>query len=601
MPRISKRKQTLYQAIKANKQAKFSQIACNYAERIVSGEKIGCRLLIAACQRFLDDLERTDLTYDVAAVEDFCLFFETLSPPEENKHVKIQHKMKVMDWQAWIAANLYGFRYLDGRRRFIEAFLFIPRRNGKSALAAVMTWWSIIGSQDIHTKSSTTSKNERQSRIVLEHMWKMALNTRINGRTLKEIYNIDYRTDGHTKKITSIVKKEREGKIYESTGEVLALIAGQGADGAEGYAFDDATFDEVHSYKQENMHGLIQVVRNSMTEKPDALLKMITTAGDISNSVGYKQYRNSVDVVLGGNTKDRMFACHYAADPELDWDSVETWEMANPAWGVNVDKQSFQRMIDSFPIEDRRHAINDFKTKRLNLWVEGTSAWLDPALIDQSVADFDDQVFIDNDCFIGFDMSAISDLTSYCITTRVDNVYYSKWYNWITQHEMKNKDNKAIYEKWNNSHEINISKGNQINHEIIMSSLAATLDKYGVRACIYDKMYSEMLMQTLAKKYPSVKFHQMNQTSKVYTPLMNEFEGIFFDNRWKYQPSGPGTFCMKNVAIKEYAQGTNQYKMPNKLNGKNNNKIDAAVAMLMSLAPYFNEDFKHIPKRPMFY
>ena len=47
----------------------FAQRALDYANKVVNGEQLACKYVKQACQRFIDDLEREDLTLDIDDAE----------------------------------------------------------------------------------------------------------------------------------------------------------------------------------------------------------------------------------------------------------------------------------------------------------------------------------------------------------------------------------------------------------------------------------------------------------------------------------------------------------------------------------------------------
>ena len=85
--------------------------------------------------------------YDPVATAGDCVFVESDADHAidwiENvcRHVKGEHGGKLFvleDWQKAMTGCLFGWRRKDGTRRYREMFLFVPRKNGKSAWAAAV-------------------------------------------------------------------------------------------------------------------------------------------------------------------------------------------------------------------------------------------------------------------------------------------------------------------------------------------------------------------------------------------------------------------------------------------------------------------------------
>ncbi|MGA1814474.1 hypothetical protein VHN57_02425 [Sphingobium sp. WW5] len=56
----------------------YASRAIDYAKRVVSGKIPACWQMRAACQRTLDDLNRTDLIFSVEHIDHACAFMEAL-------------------------------------------------------------------------------------------------------------------------------------------------------------------------------------------------------------------------------------------------------------------------------------------------------------------------------------------------------------------------------------------------------------------------------------------------------------------------------------------------------------------------------------------
>ena len=114
-------------------------IVLRYAKSIVEGKKIACKELIQACQRFLDDLENPLYDFKPKSAEFVIQIIE-----ETFVHTKgdlMGEPFKLEKWEKFICYNIAGF-YLKStsERRFHEAFIFIPRKNGKTSFVSALAW-----------------------------------------------------------------------------------------------------------------------------------------------------------------------------------------------------------------------------------------------------------------------------------------------------------------------------------------------------------------------------------------------------------------------------------------------------------------------------
>jgi len=109
----------------------YWQRAANYADRVLSGEQPACEYVKSACKRFIRDLERDDLEPHEDG-DRWCRFLEKL-PHVKGRWAAKSEKFALSDWQVFCTVNIYGWKWkATGKRRFREAYIEVPRKNGKS-------------------------------------------------------------------------------------------------------------------------------------------------------------------------------------------------------------------------------------------------------------------------------------------------------------------------------------------------------------------------------------------------------------------------------------------------------------------------------------
>jgi len=119
----------------------FVAIAEQYAREAASdrGGRFG-RLLKLGAQRFLADLKRArgkraPFKFDAWHANDACDFIEKLPHVEG---VWDQPNIVLHPSHVFFVVQLFGFRKLDGSRRFTSALFAVGRKNAKSTLAAAV-------------------------------------------------------------------------------------------------------------------------------------------------------------------------------------------------------------------------------------------------------------------------------------------------------------------------------------------------------------------------------------------------------------------------------------------------------------------------------
>ena len=109
----------------------FFERAVRYAQRVIAGEIVACKLTRLACERFLKDLDRTgwQWRFDEALATRACTFIEHL-PHIKGQWARQRLKITLEDWQVFIVCNLFGWVDKDtGLRRFLTCYLEVARKN----------------------------------------------------------------------------------------------------------------------------------------------------------------------------------------------------------------------------------------------------------------------------------------------------------------------------------------------------------------------------------------------------------------------------------------------------------------------------------------
>ncbi|MET4594560.1 MULTISPECIES: terminase large subunit domain-containing protein [unclassified Sphingomonas] len=147
----------------------FADVAIRYAEQVIAGDIVACWQIKSSCQRFLDDIKGDTWTLNAAKVQRVCQFAETF-PYLEGPLAAKRLKLRLEPWQIWILASLFGIVDGDGFRKHREAFIEIPRKNGKSTFAAVIALYMLVADYEpsvSRLNASCSTKTRRAASIKL--------------------------------------------------------------------------------------------------------------------------------------------------------------------------------------------------------------------------------------------------------------------------------------------------------------------------------------------------------------------------------------------------------------------------------------------------
>jgi phage terminase large subunit-like protein len=143
-------------------------VAHEYARAVVAGEVLASRWVKLTCKRHLDDLDRSadpEYPYRFSAkkAKKVCKFAEML--PLGGRWGGKGKTLKLQPWQSFILACTFGWlRKADGLRRFRTVYLYVPRKNGKSFLSAVVGLYILLldGEQQAEVYCGATTHEQAQ-------------------------------------------------------------------------------------------------------------------------------------------------------------------------------------------------------------------------------------------------------------------------------------------------------------------------------------------------------------------------------------------------------------------------------------------------------
>ncbi|WP_347368017.1 terminase large subunit [Vibrio vulnificus] len=349
---------------------------------------------IAMCERFIFDLHRSDLYFDVDEVD---IVIQVVNELRHPKGVLGGTRFYLMHWMIFILANVFGFYYsneahdgLKGARRFIKSSVFVARGNSKTVLSAAIAIVNSLFTENkspICTTSATTSK---QSRIAFEDISKMIKSA---SPSIKKRFNCLQ---------NEIRVLHNEGKIFPTSKQSESL---------DGIRVVTGILDEIHAHPDSS---IVDVISTGAQSSKDPILFMISTAGVDTQSYGREIFDYSKEVAKQIMKNDRFFACVYCPnEDDLDnWHDERVWSTANPALGHAVILENLRAAY----AEATRNATAraNFLTKHLNVFVDFDEAsFIDATELFQckkQTLNRDD--YKNKTCYLGLDLAGVSDLSS---------------------------------------------------------------------------------------------------------------------------------------------------------------------------------------------
>ena len=153
----------------------YKDVAIKYAKDVISGTQIAGAEVIAACQRFLDDLKRDDLEFRTKEPDAAVTIIEGIFVHRKGEALDgtplLGKPFKLEPFQIFIVYNLLGFYYKGtNERRFKEALILLARKNGKalSLDTEIATPEGFKLMQDIHPGDLVFGADGQASEVICE-------------------------------------------------------------------------------------------------------------------------------------------------------------------------------------------------------------------------------------------------------------------------------------------------------------------------------------------------------------------------------------------------------------------------------------------------
>ena len=344
----------------AIKKYKNQDTVMHYAHGILDGTIIANIERKQAAARFLKDLDDPRFDFRIQNAEFVIEIIESTFV-----HVKGELTGKpflLEPWEKFICYNLAGF-YLAGtdERRFKEAFIFVPRKNGKTPFAAALAW--ALSLLDRRTSSTLYIVANRLDRA-LESFDIIRKNIDFMGE--RDNFKILDSNAEHS------ISREFYNDDDEYTGSMMIQALANNSKQADGLNANLIILDEIHAYRSATDYF---VYKQAMKAYRNKLLIGITTAGKDMNSFCYSRLCYCQKVLAGTCADEQYFIFICKADnPENYTDPVE-WEKANPNYGVTIRPEDME--AEALQAANDPASRNDFLNKSLNIYTDVASAYFD--------------------------------------------------------------------------------------------------------------------------------------------------------------------------------------------------------------------------------
>jgi phage terminase large subunit-like protein len=518
-----------------------------------------------SCQRHLDDLVKSrskDYVYkfDSDRAEHACVFIEALPHVKgqwARKRPGISNNIVLQPWQIFIVCSLFGWIHkINGLRRFTEAYIKVPRKNGKSILAAAIALYMLVADGEYGAEVYSGATKEKQAWEVFRPALQMVKKT----PELQEYFGIECAAKS--------IYRDEDGSRMEP-------VVGTPGDGSSPSC---AVNDEYHEHETAILHDTMQT---GMGAREQPLLLNITTAGSLIDGPCHLLEQDCEKVLGGLIENDNLFCVMFGIDLETDWKSRDALIMANPNFGISVFADFLERQQrDAI---QSAHKQNVFKTKHLNVWVNAATAWMNmDAWRKCADATLRLEDFAHKQCWSGNDLGAKIDLASRCRIFRelrgTEVHYFAFWTHYVPKGRAFDGEHQH-YEKWVHEGWMVAHDGVEIKLERVQEDIIREFGRFDDQFIAFDPWSALQMQQNLEARFRGEIILTVDQSTKMLSEPMKEVEAAVLAGRFHHNGDPVASWAMSNVIAKEDA---NENIFPRKeKHGKN--KIDPISALLTGM------------------
>ncbi|MGB9845922.1 MAG: terminase large subunit [Desulfotomaculales bacterium] len=468
----------------------------------------------------------------------------------------------LLPWQEKIIRDIFGTVKPDGYRQYKTAYIEVPKKNGKSELAAAVALYLLFADKEPAAEIYSAAADRMQASIVFN----------VAASMVRMCPALEKRC-----KIIDSVKRI----VVPSTESFYQVLSAE-AYTKHGFNVHGVIFDELHAQPTRDLYDVLTDGSGDARTQP--LFFLITTAGDDPDrtSICWEVHSYAKDVLEGRRVDDTFYPVIYGLEEDDDWKDEKNWYKANPSLGHTVKietvREAFLKAIDN-PAKERA-----FRQLRLNQWVKTkTSKWVSLEKWDACTSEiWSPEELRGRECFGGMDLSSKLDITAFVLLFPPavdDSKWRVLWRFWIPEENMKERvrKDKVPYDRWVRNGYIKTTPGNVIDYDFIKADILGLRDLYDIKEIGYDPWNALQVALQLADE--GLTMVEVRQTYKHMSPAMKELEKLIVSRRLEHGGNPVARWMFGNLEVK---QDENDNIRPVK--AKSTERIDGIVALINALA-----------------
>ena len=492
--------------------------------------------------------------YDKSAADYAVAFIENLC---HTKGTWAGKPFELIDWQEQIIRDLFGTLKPNGYRQFNTAYIEIPKKQGKSELAAAVALLLTCGDGEERAEVYGCAADRQQAAIVFDVAADMV-------RMCPAL----------SKRVKILPSQKR--LIYTPTNSFYQVLSAE-AYSKHGFNIHGVVFDELHTQPNRKLFDVM--TKGSGDARMQPLYFLITTAGTDTHSICYETHQKAKDIIEGRKIDPTFYPVIYGADESDDWTDPKVWKKANPSLDITVGIDKVKAACES--AKQNPGEENAFRQLRLNQWVKQAVRWMPMEKWDKCAFAVDEDELEGRVCYGGLDLSSTTDITAFVLVfPPLDNEdkYIILPYFWIPEDNLTLRVNRdhVPYDVWERQGYLQTTEGNVVHYGFIEKFIEKLGERFNIREIAFDRWGAVQMVQNLeGMGFTVVPF---GQGFKDMSPPTKELMKLVLEQKIAHGGHPVLRWNMDNIYIRTDPAGNIKADKE-----KSTEKIDGAVATIMAL------------------